>query len=376
MFTPLLFSNHSPDGRNLLRTRYSNVLARLFPQFSEIFINSVLEEARGDLLAAEEWLVQLEERRSFMYPYFDPFQAVPVVGPHYSNAAYMQSKQNCPQGENASKFIQQPPLPNASSRYSREGLLFPEPPCPAPRYFINPQVISASGPPNVSNLFVPSDHLSYRPNIPDPRVINRASHDMHYHQSENDIPKCLADNSMVYAHARSYVNSHSQSTPSYVVQGNSTINAQNNACTMINPSDDEDAAYTNGSGNEFAITAKGMSTEQGQQSVVEADSVTMLTDIKDKEELDSPQKLNASNSDCRRKQNCNLDSLMLFDDKDAKVEDEHDLSVINEYIGENGGEGAAPFERIDRADYREETDVQSVGSSKHSTDSDLMIIHP
>ena len=71
--TQLMFPSHFQDGRGSLRFRYLNLLARLFPQFSDIFINSVLEDTNCDLLAAAEWLVQLEDRRSFMYPAFETF---------------------------------------------------------------------------------------------------------------------------------------------------------------------------------------------------------------------------------------------------------------------------------------------------------------
>ena len=77
--TQLMFPSHFQDGRATLRFRYLNLLARLFPQFSDIFINSVLEDTNCDLLAAAEWLVQLEDRRSFMYPAFETFGTIPFA---------------------------------------------------------------------------------------------------------------------------------------------------------------------------------------------------------------------------------------------------------------------------------------------------------
>ena len=95
-----IFPTHYQDGRNGLRLRYLNILTRLFPQFSDIFINSVLEDANGELLAAAEWLVQLEDRRAFMYPALDAFGAIPLINPHYANAEYIHAKPS---------FVHQPP---------------------------------------------------------------------------------------------------------------------------------------------------------------------------------------------------------------------------------------------------------------------------
>ena len=95
-----IFPAHYQDGRNGLRLRYLNILTRLFPQFSDIFINSVLEDANGELLAAAEWLVQLEDRRAFMYPALDAFGAIPLINPHYASAEYIHAKPS---------FVHQPP---------------------------------------------------------------------------------------------------------------------------------------------------------------------------------------------------------------------------------------------------------------------------
>ncbi|XP_065071451.1 uncharacterized protein LOC135696101 [Rhopilema esculentum] len=89
---PCFYSNHLQDSRGGLRFRYLNLLARLFPQFSDIFINSVLEDTNFELLTAAEWLVQLEERRSFMYPAFDPVGTVPFVNQNCDNFDYMYQK--------------------------------------------------------------------------------------------------------------------------------------------------------------------------------------------------------------------------------------------------------------------------------------------
>ena len=83
--TQLMFPGHFQDGRGTLRFRYLNLLARLFPQFSDIFINSVLEDTNCDLLAAAEWLVQLEDRRSFMYPGFETFGTIPYGNQYFDN---------------------------------------------------------------------------------------------------------------------------------------------------------------------------------------------------------------------------------------------------------------------------------------------------
>ena len=90
--SPCFYSNHLQDSRGGLRFRYLNLLARLFPQFSDIFINSVLEDTNFELLTAAEWLVQLEERRSFMYPAFDPVGTVPFVNQNCDNFEYMHQK--------------------------------------------------------------------------------------------------------------------------------------------------------------------------------------------------------------------------------------------------------------------------------------------
>ena len=92
--TQLMFPSHYQDGRGSLRFRYLNLLARLFPQFSDIFINSVLEDTNCDLLAAAEWLVQLEDRRSFMYPAFETFGTVPFANQHSENSVELSHQKS------------------------------------------------------------------------------------------------------------------------------------------------------------------------------------------------------------------------------------------------------------------------------------------
>ena len=87
----LMVSSHFQEGGNL-RFRYLNLLSRLFSQFSDIFINSVLEDTNCDLLAAAEWLVQLEDRRSFMYPAFETFGTLPFPNQYCENPDTMHQK--------------------------------------------------------------------------------------------------------------------------------------------------------------------------------------------------------------------------------------------------------------------------------------------
>lgn len=118
----LMFPSHYQDGRGTLRFRYLNLLARLFPQFSDIFINSVLEDTNCDLLAAAEWLVQLEDRRSFMYPAFETFGTIPFSNQFCDNSDQIHQKTNYTENQDVKPSIKlSPSNSQIYTKFGRDG---------------------------------------------------------------------------------------------------------------------------------------------------------------------------------------------------------------------------------------------------------------
>ncbi len=388
-FNPLVFPNHFADSRNSLKIRYLNLLARLFPQFSDIFINSVLEEARGELLAAAEWLVQLEDRRSFMYPTFDPFTPIPMLSPHFGNPNYTHNKTSYSHqaSENSSKYLPSSTLHNSNNRFDKDCI-----PQPAdlqsniPKFFVTPQMMSAPGPPNMSCLLLPNENTHNKSSNTDARPYSRLSLVKDSSQLERSAPKSFSENRLV-PQQNYFIQSHQACTPQYSTSAKPTemehasmVYSNDNSTGYASDKLTPDPNHAIACNANMVISNAKMIANNANMVLSNANVVTnnasmRAVSVREIPHVDGGQEFNCTTQDHQAtdEQQSKLHCFALLSARQGKEEDvEQKLSVISEYIIENddGEDGSQLHTKANTTDYRE-NDMDSDVSSRDSNDSNL-----
>eukprot|EP00794_Sanderia_malayensis_P005655 gene5655-6351_t len=368
-----------------LKIRHLNLLTRLFPQFSDIFINSVLEEARGEFLAAAEWLVQFVDRRSFMYPYYDTFVPLPYFNPYYGNIDCPAQKQGYTHqpydgsiDNNTYKYMPATTIQNYTRFSAKDAtpLLFDATQGNSQKF--GPQIISAAGPMN--GYFQPNQNGLNKTVVLDTKPYSRTSRVQgDNHAPDRGYSKMFPDNNcgarlMTSAAPQGgcYDHSSGHQLPQVVQQENAMtedVVHENTTTAAYDNCDDDSNGYaterilsdTDAIGNMVAA-AKNITAAICGPSFVCATS-QIGNHIGNQDEV-------VINQRASSKLQC---FSSLLNGKERQSEDEEQLSAISEYIQENErqDESAIAPKRPNREQYREADFESDLSSSKGSNELNL-----